>query len=325
MSKCENKKCKADQICNPKTGRCVKKSGRIGRTLLKKSKSKRKSVVRKSKSQRRKSKSRKCKEDKILNPKTGRCVKKSGKIGRMLLKKSKSKRKSRKSLKKMVRMCDFDIADGICKITGKKSNDKRCSYDSKFNRCMYSTEFLKTRPKDLILVLQSADDHNRAFDPEGDAGLFSLLSRQRNFNFMYRKIYNYEDLKYLFSTIPKEVKIAKLIIMAHGQPKRIILAGNITTENISRLTNLIKPKMSVNSSILLHSCLTGKGGPANKENFASVLAEKLPGITVFAAEEPIGRGQLLVTLLQDDFNNRRLVTDFMIDPSAGYKIYKFRS
>ena len=54
MSRCENKKCKADQICNPKTGRCVKKSGRIGRTLLKKSKIRRKSVVRKSKSRRKK-------------------------------------------------------------------------------------------------------------------------------------------------------------------------------------------------------------------------------------------------------------------------------
>jgi hypothetical protein len=49
------------KICNPKTGRCVKKSGRIGKKISA------------------------CDTDKIRNPLTGRCVKKSGRIGKNLL------------------------------------------------------------------------------------------------------------------------------------------------------------------------------------------------------------------------------------------------
>ena len=118
------KKCRATQILNPKTGRCVKRTGRIGKKLVEKeelremqrprrniieeiedilglgaksrkskSRSKKKSV-RKSKSRRRKksvhksksrSKNRKCKSDEILNPKTGRCVKRTGAVGKRLL------------------------------------------------------------------------------------------------------------------------------------------------------------------------------------------------------------------------------------------------
>ena len=59
MDKCKNKKCPKGKICNPKSGRCVKLKGRVGRKLAKrKSKSRRKSrrkSVRKSKSRRKKS------------------------------------------------------------------------------------------------------------------------------------------------------------------------------------------------------------------------------------------------------------------------------
>jgi len=57
------KKCKDHQIINPKTQRCVKKTGRIGRKLTLK----------------------KCRDDQIINPKTNRCVKKTGRIGRNLI------------------------------------------------------------------------------------------------------------------------------------------------------------------------------------------------------------------------------------------------
>ena len=92
-----NKKCKPNQIRNPKTGRCVLKSGRIGKKLLAKSKSRsKKKSVRKSKSRSKKksvrksksrSKNRKCKSNEILNPKTGRCVKRTSRIGKMLVEK----------------------------------------------------------------------------------------------------------------------------------------------------------------------------------------------------------------------------------------------
>ena len=78
-----NKKiCDEGKIINPKTGRCVKKDGKIGKDLLK---SKHKSNIKISKS-RRKSNKKICDEGKIINPKTGRCVKKDGKIGKDLLK-----------------------------------------------------------------------------------------------------------------------------------------------------------------------------------------------------------------------------------------------
>jgi hypothetical protein len=75
--------CPAGQIRNPKTGRCVSKSGKIGKMLLLGRKtSKLKKSVYKSK-QVVKSRGR-CPVGKVRNPKSGRCVKKSGKIGKNL-------------------------------------------------------------------------------------------------------------------------------------------------------------------------------------------------------------------------------------------------
>ena len=117
MNKCKDKKCPRDKICNPVSGRCVKKSGRLGKIALalkrkersrSKSKSMRKSKSRskvrsksRSKSRSKKVRSKACPSDKIRNPKTGRCVKKDGAIGRKLLMKSKSRKSRRKSVKKV--------------------------------------------------------------------------------------------------------------------------------------------------------------------------------------------------------------------------------
>ena len=116
MSKCENKKCKADQICNPKTGRCVKRTGAIGKKLLAKSKSRSKSVkksksrsksVKKSKSIKKKSKSRRSKsvkKSKSIKKKSKSRRSKSVKKSKSIKKKSKSRRsksvKKRRSVKK---------------------------------------------------------------------------------------------------------------------------------------------------------------------------------------------------------------------------------
>jgi tRNA A-37 threonylcarbamoyl transferase component Bud32 len=67
--------CPDDKILNPQTNRCVKKTGKIGKKLLNKSKSNQNQPP--------------CPDDKILNPQTNRCVKKTGKIGKKLLNKSK--------------------------------------------------------------------------------------------------------------------------------------------------------------------------------------------------------------------------------------------
>jgi hypothetical protein len=78
------KKCKEDEILNPETNRCVKKTGAIGKKLLGKE-----PVVEK----------KSCKDDEVLNPKTKRCVKKSGAVGKELLKSKKDDKKEVKETK----------------------------------------------------------------------------------------------------------------------------------------------------------------------------------------------------------------------------------
>jgi len=84
--------CPPDKIFNPATGRCVKRTGKIGKELLKReNKSKEtKEVKTKPKNKQKQD----CPPDKILNPATGRCVKRTGKIGRELLKQNIKKTKS---------------------------------------------------------------------------------------------------------------------------------------------------------------------------------------------------------------------------------------
>jgi len=66
------KKCKSDEILNPASNRCVKRSGAIGKKIL-----------------------QHCKDDEIRNPETNRCVKRSGAIGKKIIANEKSKRYSR--------------------------------------------------------------------------------------------------------------------------------------------------------------------------------------------------------------------------------------
>jgi len=71
-----SKKCASDKILNPASNRYVKKTGKIGRELLKGSSPKNPSPRPKS--------AKKCPKNKILNPTTGNCVLKTGAIGRKL-------------------------------------------------------------------------------------------------------------------------------------------------------------------------------------------------------------------------------------------------
>ena len=82
-----SKNCKTDQIINPRTGRCVKRTGKIGKQILSESKN---NVESESKNSYDKKSKSKCKSDKIINPITGRCVKRTGKIGKQILSESKN-------------------------------------------------------------------------------------------------------------------------------------------------------------------------------------------------------------------------------------------
>jgi serine/threonine protein kinase len=93
------KKCPEDKILNPKTGRCISKTGVQGKKLLelikiKKDKSKTPIKIKKTKKKlilkgddiKVKSKTfKKCPDDKILNPKTGRCISRTGVEGKKLI------------------------------------------------------------------------------------------------------------------------------------------------------------------------------------------------------------------------------------------------
>ena len=68
------KKCGTDKIINPKTGQCVSRTGKIGKELIAKPKAAKAAEM-------------KCPSDKIYNPDTGRCVSRTGKIGKELAQK----------------------------------------------------------------------------------------------------------------------------------------------------------------------------------------------------------------------------------------------
>jgi hypothetical protein len=80
------KKCRDDQIINPLTGRCVKRDGVIGRKLLKTKTDIKKTVKKTVNKPVKKNKTFKiCRDDQIINPLTGRCIKRDGVIGTKLL------------------------------------------------------------------------------------------------------------------------------------------------------------------------------------------------------------------------------------------------
>jgi len=82
---CLGIKCESDKICNPVTGRCVKKDGKLGKTISGK-KSKGPTVLK-----------IKCPENKIINPATGKCVAKDSKIGKQIQTQLKGKSKKESS------------------------------------------------------------------------------------------------------------------------------------------------------------------------------------------------------------------------------------
>jgi len=81
----QKKKCKSDEILNRETNRCVKKTGTIG-----------KKIIKDLKDLKDKKKNKECKEDEILNKETNRCVKRSGTIGKRLVEIEKNKSISKK-------------------------------------------------------------------------------------------------------------------------------------------------------------------------------------------------------------------------------------
>lgn len=80
-SKCDTKVCTPDKYCNPATGYCVLRRGKIGQALL----AKHPPAASHPPKQTSKCDTKVCEPDKICNPATGYCVLRRGKIGQALL------------------------------------------------------------------------------------------------------------------------------------------------------------------------------------------------------------------------------------------------
>jgi len=227
-----------------------------------------------------------------------------------------------------LKFCKFDNQSGICELSSKNKLDKistnRCYFDTNERTCAFTDSYLHKKPKDIILVLQATSDYNQAFNENGDIGLFSILKTYTNLDFIYRKVSNLSEIKNIVSSFKKGTKIAHLIIMAHGLQDRMVLSNEyrITINNMKNLVNVIKPYLAINCSILLHSCLVGKGG-LNGDNFAKELSINLPGHTIFGSEESIRRGDLNVIFAYANINKRILEMWYEIEPDRNYQLYPF--
>jgi hypothetical protein len=148
MSNCENKRkekglkpCPNGKICNPKTGRCVKTKGAIGKKLLAKSKSKSSKSARKSKSRRRKSvkksKSRRSKSVRKSKSRRSKSVRKS----KSRRKKSVRKSKSRRS--KSVRKSKSRRSKSVRKSKSRRSKSVRKSKSRIISRSKLGEQLVK--------------------------------------------------------------------------------------------------------------------------------------------------------------------------------------
>ena len=192
-------------------------------------------------------------------------------------------------------------------------------------------------PRKVIKIFQATADHNQTFQ-KGEPELYNIfeeLSRESGmFEFNrsddIHKISNLNDIKKELDELTKNNKqIVHLIIRAHGnrQGTGLVLSNNYTLDisnGLKTFATLLKPNLSTKASILLHSCNVGKGGP-NGKNFASVLAKELRNILVFATENEIYEGTLLVESLIIDDIQENLDIDYRIDPQAKHpnEMYRF--
>ena len=182
------------------------------------------------------------------------------------------------------------------------------------------------KEKNVIMVFHSTYDHNQAFDTDGDIGLFTVLQSFTHFSFQYHKINSLSSIISHINSLSNKQKIAHLIIMAHGTQDSISLSAtniiSLSNGGIQQLAYALQPKLATNSSILLHSCLVGKGGTKGN-NFANSLSSLLPNHIIFAAEQSINRNDLLVTVAEEDYLNGILNMNYEIDAIRKYKMYKF--
>ena len=162
------KTCPPNKVLNPKSGRCVSKTGRIGRKLsesqnnkpVRRRSSSRRSSIQRRRSSRRRSRSRSsvnktCPPNKVLNPKSGRCVSKTGIIGKKLLVLQAQERakKSHKILRKSTKA-----------VKRKLKSKKMTYYNAILYYMEYGTQYCFDDIKNKIKNNVSQGDPNYVFD-----------------------------------------------------------------------------------------------------------------------------------------------------------------
>lgn len=163
-------KCQKTKVFNPKTGRCVLKTGKIGRQIMAGKKSP-------------------CSNDKVYNPQTGRCVLKSGNIGKKIMAKKpakKSKVRSKKPAKKCSSGKYLNSKTNRCKNIKKPPNEKSASGKKLSRNAMRSKPSLKTQNL-LIDCTRGKNWTKKRKLGKGAAGQVYRACRSSNCNFIVKE------------------------------------------------------------------------------------------------------------------------------------------
>lgn len=179
----------------------------------------------------------------------------------------------------------------------------------------------KEKRKPTILVLQSIYDPNRAFDEDGDEALKLLFKEIPGFVYKHTYISSVEDI---INELEKNYPIAHLVIMAHGNAEGLKLGEHSLSyydPNFFQLGEVINQNLHPKADIFLHSCAVGQGGRFT-QNFAQALAV-MTNRSVYGAEEPIRRGDLLVVnlIIKPEYINVEYVVDETQIKNSGRKPY----
>ena len=145
----ESKACLHDRVLNPSSGRCVIKSGRIGKRLLSQSNSK----PSKSSKATNPKPPRDCASDKIVNPSSGRCVKKSGRIGKVLLNGERPEGTSASSADALL-----VATERLLKRIGKRVGDLQPPK----SMLLKMSQVNRIRKKQLVLPVVAPQDYDKA-------------------------------------------------------------------------------------------------------------------------------------------------------------------
>ena len=233
-----NKDCPDDKILNPKTKRCVSKTGVLGKQLQKENKPSSAAKSSKPKNE--------CPDDKILNPKTKRCVSKTGALGKQLQKENKpssaSKSSNKKDLKKTIIRGLYIIKNYEKKYTNNKAIINECT---KVISQLYNYNKPILSYKDFISNIKADDYINKKIEELIKEGKikFEKINKTENKPSSAAKSSNEKDLK---KTIISHLILIKQYEMANNN----VFKAKAYQKVISQLNNCNEPILTYEDFVL---------------------------------------------------------------------------